>query len=360
MMKKVLGFALLLSLAFGVMVQAAEEAAEIDEIQYVTALRGALRDLPALLAIEDSINSLTEARDNLQGILILRRQAGTHLLDGGLGELEAQIADLSANINNMRAIQTITRLGTEFSLRNSIVTINNALLDIYLLERTIEQYQRDLSTANLRLNAGLISDSDLRSTELALQQRESSLVSLRISLETEYQNLNRILQRNATTPIQVVVEKELIELPTNLDEFVRQTLRTQPNIRQQEITFDRARSAVSAVHPMDPQRTSLERARNQAERELLDTRRATELAMRNQHNTLEILLINHESLEIDLARALERVETVEANQRAGFATLLDIEAARLAVLSAEIAIERNFNNLWNLQFTLKNPFLLTR
>ena len=61
------------------------------------------------------------------------------------------------------------------------------------------------------------------------------------------------------------------------------------------------------------------------------------------------------TLDIDMQRAIQRYEAVVLNYQAGLVTRFDVETAELAVLGAEIAIERNLNNFWNAQFMFLNP-----
>jgi len=351
-------FALFICVLFTVptIVSAQETEENMQRIPYLVAVRGAVRNNPILVDLDDTIEDVQEARDNLQSLMRLRQDAGT-LSRAEEREMQRQVADLGASLRNMRATQEMIRIRIEFGMRNTITTINNTELDIRLTEATLEQDRVNLNNAQLRFNAGLISESDLRSKELTLQQRESNLASLLISLESERRELNRILQRPVTGDFYVAFEREIIDLPTNLDQHVRQVASNQPNVRQADTDLNRAQSHLRDISRAAPEYRDLERVRNQAERVRNETLRDVQADMRNRYNTLTMMLRTHDSLEIDLLRAVDRYETLTLNYRAGLATRFDLAAAELGILSTETAIEKNLNTIWNMQFMFEHPFL---
>ena len=351
---------LLVCMLFSVPVWA-RESQEPQGIPYNVAVRGATRNLPAITVFDDTVDELQELRTSLQNLLRARRASGT-ADHAEIVQMERQIADLGANINTMRAAQNMARISTEFAMRNSIVTIANTELDIQLLEATLAQDRVNLNNTRMRFNAGLISESDLRAVELALQQQEANLAALEVSLTSERQSLNRILQRPITGNFYVRYDRELLELPANLEGHIRRAAPRQPNVRQREIAMTRAR-AVWRDQDVDfgsPERQARERAYNQATREHTDVLRSVETVIRNQYNSLIALRHQNESLAIELQRAVERRDDVILNQEVGLATPFDVETAELAILRAEIAIERNLNTHWNTQFIFENPFLLAQ
>jgi len=356
MFKRIFAFLLVFSLLAPVSVGAAE--AEPERILYAIAVRGAVRNLPAITQFDDAIDDMVDMRYQLRDLAAHFRRSGT-AAEAEVIRIERQIGDLSASISNMRAIQEMTRAVTEFSMRNSITAINNMVLDIELLEATLAHEQVTVDNLELRHRAGLVSESDLRAAQLGLQQRETNLAALTVSLETERQNLNRILQRPVTGNFYVAFEREIIELPADLNRHISRVAHRQPNIRQRDNTLNRARSAQDDrdVPIGSAEHRSRERAVTQAERERTESLRAMEAEIRSLYNNITMLMHTSESLEIDLQRAKERLETVELNYQTGLATRFDVEGARLAVLGNEIALEKNLNTLWSMQFLFENPFI---
>ena len=332
--------------------------AAVTRIPYNIAVRGAINNLPALTGMDDAIDDIYEVRRHLRNWRDHRDRSGSGTREE-IAELDRQVGDLTAQMNTMRITQEILRTSTEFSMRNSMTSIANIELDIKLMEANLEIERLALQNAALRLAAGLISESDFNIAELALQQREADLATRQVSLETEQQNLNRILQRSITGNYYVAVDKVLIDLPEDLNGHVRRAAPRQANVRQRDIAVNRARALWNdEVLRFSDERASLERSLNQAQRERADALRATETAIRNQYNNLQALNRQNDSLNIELLRANERLEVVRLNQRAGRATPYDISRAELAILQIEVSLQRNFNNAWNAQFAFENPFLL--
>ena len=361
MMKKIIKSfiaVLLITVMMAVPVMAAENEETVTRIPYNIAVRGAINNLPALTGMDDMIDDIYEVRRHLRNWRDHRDRSGTGTREE-IAEMDRQVGDLTAQMNTMRITQEILRTSTEFSMRNSMTNIANINLDIQLMEANLELDRIALQNAALRLAAGLISESDFTIAELELQQQEADLAARQVSLETEQQSLNRILQRSITGNYYVVVDKELIDLPSDLNEHVRRAAPRQANVRQRDVALNRARSNWNnETLRAGPERGALERAFNQAQRERAESLRATETEIRNQYNNLQALNRQNASLEIELQRANERLEVVKLNQQAGRATAYNISRAELAILQIEISLQRNFNNAWNAQFAFENPFLL--
>ncbi|MCL1987875.1 MAG: TolC family protein [Firmicutes bacterium] len=343
-------------------VQAARPAGQDEptRVPYSIALGHATRNLPAITTFDANIRNLEETRDRLQDLLNFRRQRGESF-PGEIIQLDNQIGEITATIHNLRLAREMTTISTELTLRNSLTNIANFELDIQLLEATIAREQINVENTRLRFAAGMVSESDLNTAELALEQMDTDFASLQVSLSSERQNLNRILQRQLTGNYYIMHDWDLLELPSNnLDEFVRRTALRQPTVRQRDVALGRARAVVNNTPaPIGSfERTEQERAVTQADRELAATIRAVETAIRNQYNNLTMLQNSNVSLEIDLQRANERLNTANLNFQVGRATQFEIEGIELEIFRIETAIQRNLNNFWNAQFMLENAFLV--
>lgn len=357
MIKKIITILLAITL-LSVPVYAQEaEYNQAERIQYSTALRGALRNRPVLTQLDDIIDDVQEMREDLQSLLELRRAAGT-ITRAEEAQMVRQIANLGAQLTRMRTDQEMYRIRTEFAMRSSITAINNAELNIELLIASLEHERALLVNTRMRVEAGLASESDLRAAELALEVQESNLAENLLTLETQRQSLNQILQRPVTADLYIYFEREMLEFPTDLNAHIRRYAPRQPNVRRSYTYYNRARAELRDFTTSTPEWREAERARNNTRREYNDILRRVETDMRNHYNTLNAMQHNIQSLEINLLRENERLEAVTLNYQAGLATRFDIEAAQLAVLRAETAIEQALNNYWNVQFAFEHPFLI--
>ena len=357
MLRKI-SFLVLLFALFAVPVYA--EDTDVIRIPYNAALRAAQNNLPAITRFDELIENMQDTREDLRrlyAVLVRLEETTQEELD----EIDQQIAELSANIQLMGINKEMSRISTELTMRNALTSIANTELDIRLSEARLEQDRTNLHVAELRFEAGLISETALREAELDLQQNEANLYALNTTLVGDRQNLNRIIQRTLTGNYYIVYERELTDLPANLNNFINQRVNRQPTVRIADINLSRARVALRQFETAfgSTERAVRERAVTQAERERAEAIHNIEAAMRSQYNTLTTILRSNESLEIDLQRATERRDSVIISYEAGFATAFDVAAAELAILAAEIGIERNLNNFWNLQFLFVNPFLVS-
>ena len=343
-------------------VQAHRQPEEPYHISYAEALHKALHELPAIRDIDAMIREVRLERRALQDFRRFEEQMGASSRDE-LARISRQISDLDDYISTLQLNEEMVRIGIEFSLRSAITDIANMRLDLQLMELALEQEQAAFNRARLRFNTGLISRNEFTSAETALQYQKSELAALRILLEAEQQNLNRILQQPITSSFCIYFDRELIELPGRLNNHIQQMIRRQPCYRRLEMAVNRARvQRRYAVCDRDfygvDTRDERTRAYNQAVRERNEARRNLETAIRGHFNTLTVLLRQNEALEVELQQAMGRYEAILLRYRAGMVRSPEVEAVRFAVIKAEIALEQHLNKFWNAQFLFEHPFLL--
>jgi hypothetical protein len=362
----VCGFAVAaLTLAASAAPQEADPGAPVA-LRYNDAVTMATRNLTSLLTLDDAISQLrdalktvTDERDAMINSYspMMRPYVESAIRDAFV----PYIRPLERRINELRYSQDMIKLGTELQLLNSINAIENALLDIALTELAIEQDEASLEAARARWERGTGSESDYRAAEFSLAQRRVNLSALRVSLDNERMSLSRLLNKPVTEVYAVDYGARTPALPDDLEAYIAKALKEQPNILQKESEAARAKAEYdeSSGAPQS-ERDALKRAQTRAERELEDMKKNLELAIRKQYNNILALQYNGESLEIDLKRANDRLETLRLNLDAGLVTPLELGAGRLGVESAKAAIAKNNNNYRIMLFMFANPFLLAQ
>lgn len=348
-----LSVVLMASVLPSIRVYAAES--EPNVITYKEAVKMTTKKLSDLIALEDNIDALKDQRDDIQ-----RQKDATRLSRETYMQIismENSIKSLDKQIDYVKLNQDMLKISKEMSLRNTLVNIANAEWDIKLLEATITLNEENVRRVGLKKQYGLASDNDLRAVEQTLEQNIANLETQRITLANERQSLNQLLQQPLTANIVVQYERTFTDPPTDIDAYIKNKGKNEPTMKQKQINVDLKKS--DKDNNTDPsQKTTLENEYDKAVRERDDAKKSLEAAIRTNYNNLDQLMKREASLQIDLEKAHDNYRTAQANLNAGLATQYDVDSVTLSILSNEIAIEKNYNSVWTLQFGLANPFLL--
>jgi hypothetical protein len=284
-------------------------------------------------------------------------------------ELKLYIRTLDKQMDSLRLNREIILAGVEMSLINSLITIASHEWDMALLEATIALNEENLTRTALRHEFGLASDNDLRTAEQALAQNRTNLENLLITLSGEKQALNKILQLPLDDEIVVEWERASFDGPEDaeaLNTYIAQQFETAPTILQKQINadikkdnWDDYRRLNRNLRRDDSQNNKLKNEYEQAQRELNDAKLALEAAIRKGSQNIDQLTTREQTLAVDAQKAADQLNTLQAHHKAGLVTQYEINQVLLAIQNAEIALEKNQNQLWLLQFAFLHPYLLS-
>jgi hypothetical protein len=239
------------------------------------------------------------------------------------------------------------------------------------MEAVIQLNEENLRRTALRHEFGRVSGNELRSAEQTLLQSQMNREALEMNRAMEVRALNRILQKDPEAAVTVSFEREFSPVPEDLSQYITSkvgnepvvtrrrlaTNGTEPSIVQRQLTLATKKIEQDANEDENRQQ-SFDNEFDKALRDLNDARRAMDSAIRTGHQNMEQLLKRQEALLIDLEKAENQWHNINAHLNRGMVTQFEADQAALAILNIEISIEKNWNQLWLLDFMFQHPFLL--
>ena len=307
---------------------------------------------------------LTRERDLITGEAGILRGISTMVSR----EIEARNA-LRSRADTERMITDIS----EFMVLTYLTNINNHAMDLQLMELAVVQSERNRDFVRLRRDLGMASDEDLRAAELALRQDRSATAALTSALQTERDNLNRMLRFPITRDLVVTFEPEVIQVEVaDINAYIRQSIADDINIRNRRTDVEAAEAALRSARNLS--RSAFADARDHRdwlmtiesyERTLRNATDAYDRAIegldrsiRSTYNSLKQLEERQDILVSELARANNNFRIATANFEIGNITQFELDMAKMAVLQAEIAIVNNTFQHNNLRFLFERPYIL--
>ncbi|MCL2236133.1 MAG: TolC family protein [Defluviitaleaceae bacterium] len=313
-------------------------------------------------------------------------------------EIERGLDEIDRQTRNIQLNQEIIEISLENGIRNMIIALEGINAGIEMLEASVAFADDSLRRANISYSLGMLSSYDLRSVEHGISQSHNQLRDLRRSRETIIQTMNNMLGLPITNPTIIGFQRDMPELPEDMDAHITSLVENAPTIQQLQLTVDgaiagrreymddldtssahgsvrtdrygnfiiseadRRRAVNSPIGDEDIEmlrnRIALQDAVNRAETELARAKRTLEFEIRQAYRELEALQVQMDAQNRSLAQAQTSLTTAIANYNVGRGTQFEIEQARLGVTSAEQALESTYNQKWLLAFTLENPVLL--
>ncbi len=354
---------------------------------YEEALSAAISKNSDLKNLDDTISYLSEARDDLGNNLKIMDDAydsyttiENGAASGGLSEtaalqLRANMTEtLSSTIKIMQSIKSadvnrslkdineeMIKDGLAATLKNYLSSIKTAQMNISLLEESVNLGQENIENMELKLSVGMESEQNVFTARLEQEQLELSLESAKLSLEQLKQSLNSFIGAGADEDIFIDYEITFDKLDDiQLESYV--TLKTQndPLIKTLKAQVDLAEynKRVAAVNASDAERLNLINSVNTATRTLKDKQDSMATNIRNTYNQLKQLEQQDKSKKAAVKKAIEDYNSAVVSYQAGMATNYQVSQAKMAILNAEIEVEKNALSYDLLVFSFERPYML--
>lgn len=292
------------------------------------------------------------------------------------GSLNAQTGgmyDMAAiNVNVMRALDTIERsagniyqqetilkVSLELLLRSTLNNIAASEMNEQVLQARIDLQTQNVNNLTLKQSLGMASDNDVITAKQTLEQYKTDLSLLQINLANEKRALNKLLGESHDQET-IVQFKPVVKPQTiNVERHISLKTDEDPNIKIKKSNVEQAKLALNTtILEMYESKVKLENDLTAASRALLDYQNDLEAAIRKSYNSILQLEEKEKTLKIDLEKAKNTYNTVAVNYQAGNVTMYEVDAAKLGILSAEVALSQNAYTYWLLMYQFENPFLL--
>ncbi|MDR1538716.1 MAG: TolC family protein [Clostridiales bacterium] len=329
-------------------------------LTYEEALKNALSANSTLLNLQESIDYLNEKHNDAIDTTRMLGSQNLDLFSAQFIEALRGLRQIEDSLENIPHNEEVVKHTTEYMLRNSLSTLAADEMDLQMLKETIKLKEQNIKNLKLKLDLGMTSENDLTKAQQELDQDKVNVELLALRVQNDKSSLNKVLL--APLDKEYIVDFEPVVAPVsvaNTTALINDAVNKDPTLLLKQIAMEAAKYAIdnysdTEVHSKLEKETEY----NRAARDLEDTRRNLESAVRTSYNKLSQLQENEKSLKIDLEKARNTYNTMTTNYKAGLVTLYDLDQAKVGILSAETALAKNEYNHWTLAFAVLHPFLL--
>ena len=332
-------------------------AAQPREIQYAHALSRAISRNPSIPPLDrDARQANARARDLWYEYVNLANSD-----DEQAGVVYGQRLMAIAESNRAQRERERLVLSAELSLRRHLSNISGFESDLTMLENSISLQERMLEQTELRHYHGMASEMDLRDAQHALEQSNLNLDMLRLNLENERYQLNRLIHQPITANIQVIYDVHDIE-PIPQDAGTERFMRFQV---ERDHNLQRWLDEVSIRHhewqrQLDDPEVDNRYMRLQHQLAVLErnlARQQAELSIRNALAEWDRLIEQEAALYAEVAQARADYENMLNRFEAGMVTQIQVDQLGLALAQAEARLVRHAYAFWIARLRVEHPYM---
>lgn len=359
---------------------------ETDILSYDDALELAKKKSSQLKQIDDSIDYLDELRDDLGDSYHTLDEYSVVLNTYGLGseydstsfstasqQLQLRVQsniestiDVARNIKSVDLQRSSVPLNEEIvnntieiSLIGYLTAIQNYQMNIQLLEENIKLQEENIENMRLKNELGMESDYNLKSAETELKTNKASLEQLKLSLENQKQNLKTFLGNENDVFVDFDTDFNALK-DVALESYIIKKTQADPSIKLLKNDVETAQYKVRTNSGYQSEsHISVYNDLKTAQRALSDAQDKMEKNIRNTYNSIKQLEENNKALLEKVEQAKRDYNTVAISYRAERATIYQVNQAKLAILSAEQAVQQNILDYKTLVFTFEHPYLIS-
>ncbi|MDR1913353.1 MAG: TolC family protein [Clostridiales bacterium] len=324
-------------------------------IEYDQALKDAYSANSTLLNLSESFDVLNEQHSDTVDQLSelgyaynLDSQPFTDTLRA-LKNIEVTMSSLPHN-------EQMVRETTEYMLRGTLSSIAQNEMDLQIMEENINLQSATVKSMKLKLELGMVSETNLKAAEQSLEQMQVNKEGLELIIKGERANLGKILN--------LPMNREIIVLYDPTIEAIRQVdfssyIGEDPMIKLKRAEIDKAQYALdTVVSDLTDSKLQKQADLMTANRAYDDAVRDLSAAMTTTYNKLNQIAQNQKSLEIDVQKAKDNYKSMSINYQAGTVTLFELDTCKAAILNAEATLAKNEYTFWTMTFGLQHPYLL--
>jgi len=332
-------------------------ASQPREIRYSHALSRAINRNPSIQPLDREVRQLeTEAEDLLE----LYRQLFS--LDRAEADaIYGQRLELITEGNRLQREAQRLRLNVETAFRNHLSAINGFETDIATLEANTALQERLLEQTTLRHEHGMASETDLREARHTLDQNALNLEMLRLSLENERTQLNRLINQPITANIRIIYDITDFEpLPEELesDRFIQRLAARDHTLLNWEDQVElRRHEWQRQLHLSEPEVRALRLEHQLATLERNLARRQAELNVRNAIAEWERLTEEEAALYAEVAQARDEYENMKNRLEAGMVTQIQVDMAAMGLAAQEARLARHGYAFWIARLRVEHPYV---
>ncbi len=323
---------------------------------YEKALEEAQATNSSLKNLEDSLTVLEDSYDKVKDSLFTSLEGFTNTKY--ISTIRG-ITSIQNNISNVDLQRQMLKEATELLLRSSLTNIATNEMDLQLAKENLTLQQENLKYTELKESLGMASEIELKQAKQDIEQTSGNIKSLELLIANEKSALCKLMGISQDKDVVVDVKPEVKKtgIPS-LGNYISTKMENDPNLTILQRKIDEAQLKLDTTL-VESGETKLELETNLSslERDYEDKERNLESTIRSSYTQLMQLAEKEKNLQVDLQKAKDTYNTMEARYQAGLITLYDLDKTRVAILSAEVSLLKNAYQHWNLYYALEHPYL---
>lgn len=256
--------------------------------------------------------------------------------------LSVQLKNLYNNIENYKANEEITKKSLELSVIEYFSSIKNAQKSIELFEEQLSISEKELEIAQVKLNLGLISQSEFDDKKNSYTKTKNEKINLESTLDNSYISLNKLLgyDLNSKYELELDIEYEQME-EIDLDAPINKALSSTQSIKEKQNAVTVAKyelDVYSSLYSND-KKESKENSYAQTQRALTDAKTDLNQSLTQLYNNIITSENQIESNYKDLEQLNKEYEIKQVQYSLGKVTELELNEAEYKINSLEADIE---------------------
>ncbi|MBQ6553601.1 MAG: TolC family protein [Firmicutes bacterium] len=277
--------------------------------------------------------------------------------------LNTQLKNLMNSISSNKANTEIEKEKIRLNVIETFASIINAENELDIYEKQLHISERELKIAEVKINLGLISQSDYDALVISNKNTKSSKQSLEIALKQAYTSLNKILGRDLTTTYTVTLDIEYSPLgDANVDLAASRAASSSQTVKDKENAEAVAKYRLDTYSYTDATINEYKQSyRNnyaQATRDTADAKVNAENNVRNVYNSILTSETNYNTNLQNLTQKTSELEILKKKLELGKITQLEYDKAELEIERLENTMEQNVYSHYVLVCRFNDPDLI--
>ena len=270
----------------------------------------------------------------------------------------------NADYASSKLSREVTEENVKFSLKQVYIDIINKEREIVLLEKSIQNTEKELLITKTKSKLGLISEQELQSQLLNYQKALENVQQQQMNVQTAYQLLAKLIDVDVDKNYQLILEPvyEPLEMELSLETYIKSKINTDPNIKQKQINLDTVTAEAKFTHSSVPDTvTADEEADNsvaKAELSLSDEKANLKTKIESCYDSIIKLETNYQNNLLELETLKQQLTITQKKYELQQNTELDVLKAEQSVAEKESEIISQIYEHMLLIEQFENSYLL--
>lgn len=265
--------------------------------------------------------------------------AGGHTFQQLLQYIKQNAEYTSSKLN-----REVTEESVKFSLKQVYIDIINKEREIVLLEKSIQNTEKELLIAKTKSKLGLISEQEIQNQLLNYQKALENVQQQQMNVQSAYQSLAKLIGVDIDKNYQITLQPvyEPLEMELSLETYIKSKINTDPNVKQKQISLETVTAEAKFTHSSVPDSaTADEEADNsvaKAELSLSDEKANLKTKIENCYDSIIKLETNYQNNLLELETLKQQLTIAQKKYDLQQNTELDVLKAEQSVAEKESEI----------------------